>query len=82
MGVIKVFFTATLLAGFSVLGTYFYRYKRKLKLLEPWQPVGKVEKLYIYPLKSAKKIEVDQAECTQFGLQMVQSPGKYRFRDR
>lgn len=82
MGVLKAFFTATILAGLSVLGTYFYRYKRKLKLLEPWRPVGTVEKLHVYPLKSGKKVEVDEAECTRFGLRTLKVPGKYQLRDR
>lgn len=82
-GVFRTIFAATTItAALSALGTYLYQYKKKLKLLEPWQPVGTVAKLYIYPLKSGRKIEVNEAECTEYGLRLLPTAGGYQFRDR
>lgn len=81
-GVLRALFAATTVTALSVLATYLYQYKKKLKLLEPWQPVGKVTKLCIYPLKSGRKIEVDEAECTEYGLRLLPADGSYQFRDR
>lgn len=81
-GVLRTLLAATTVTALSVLGTYLYHYKKKLKLLEPWQPVGKVSKLCIYPLKSGRKIEVNEAECTEYGLRLPQNVGGYQFRDR
>lgn len=80
-GIFRTFLYSTTVACLSALGTLLYQYKKKLKLLEPWEPVGTVGKLYIYPLKSGRKIEVETAECTEVGLRIKDCKG-YRLRDR
>lgn len=48
--------------------------KKKLnnrRVPKKWKVVGKVTKLFIYPLKSGKGLPVDRAECTKFGLKEI-----------
>ena len=37
-------------------------------LVTKWEPVGKVSSLYIYPIKSCLRIEVDEGYCDALGL--------------
>lgn len=59
---------------------------QKWKINRPpneWELVGKVTQLYIYPLKSGKRIPLKTAECTKFGLKQPATPNNvYRLRDR
>lgn len=80
-GIFRTLLYSTTVACLSALGSFLYQYKKKLKLLEPWEPVGRVGKLYVYPLKSGKKIEVQEAECTEVGLRVTDCRG-YKLRDR
>jgi len=45
----------------------YLRRKCRSSALGDWAKVGIVEKLFIYPVKSMKGIEVDQMECTRIG---------------
>ncbi|XP_018579002.1 mitochondrial amidoxime-reducing component 1-like [Anoplophora glabripennis] len=69
----------------TTLGTYYYfssKFK-KSKFPNEWRAVGEVRKLCIYPFKSGKKLEVDQAECTKRGLMEEEKFDKsFRLRDR
>ena len=38
---------------------YTHTYVGDLKLPEAWIPIGKVKKLFIYPVKSCKGLKVD-----------------------
>lgn len=80
-GIFRTVLYSTTVACLSALGSFLYQYKKKLKLLEPWEPVGRVGKLYVYPLKSGRKIEVQEAECTDVGLKIKDCRG-YKLRDR
>lgn len=80
-GIFRTLLFSTTVACLSALGSLLYEYKKKLKLLEPWEPVGRVGKLCVYPLKSGKKIEVKEAECTELGLRIKDCRG-YKLRDR
>lgn len=78
-----------LAAGIAVtVGTsvvvYLY-YKRKIKDRVPteWTVVGKVENLFMYPLKSGKRIELTEAECTNKGFtEIPKFSGSFGLRDR
>ena len=37
-------------------------------LVTKWEPVGKVSSLYIYPIKSCHRVEVDEGYCDALGL--------------
>ncbi|KAJ8951531.1 hypothetical protein NQ317_006493 [Molorchus minor] len=41
---------------------------RKNSIPTEWRPVGKVAKICIFPFKSGRRIEVEQAECSKQGL--------------
>lgn len=47
-----------------------------------WRAVGKLSKIYIYPIKSGRYREIDEAECTPLGLSYSVSNGKLPLRDR
>lgn len=78
--------TAVSLASvLAALGAYFYRNRKKDILIIPWQweEVGKLTKLNLYPLKSGHRIELNQAEATEFGLrQTKEDEDIFQLRDR
>lgn len=47
-----------------------------------WRAVGNLSKMYIYPIKSGKYKEIDEAECTPLGLSYNVGHGKLPLRDR
>ena len=49
-----------------------------------WKKVGEISELHIYPLKSGKGIQLQEAECTDFGLKATSAaPVEYQhLRDR
>lgn len=74
-----------LTAAVTTLGTYYYLYVKlkKSKFPSEWRAVGEVRKLCIYPFKSGRRLDVDQAECTKRGLMEEEKFDKsYRLRDR
>lgn len=70
---------ASLVAAF---GVYFYQRKKKEMIPWAWEEVGKITKLNLYPLKSGHRIELTQAECTEFGLRLTGDEGAFQLRDR
>lgn len=78
-----VLIATTSVAILSALGIYLYQRKRKWKPPQQWEAVGKVTDLYIYPLKSGRRIVVKKAECTQVGFKQTADDEKvYQLRDR
>lgn len=73
---------ATTSVAVGAVGFYLYR-KRKSTPPAQWEEVGTVTELYMYPLKSGKRIPVKRAECTKRGLRQTAEDGKiYQLRDR
>ncbi|XP_072929989.1 mitochondrial amidoxime reducing component 2 [Epargyreus clarus] len=54
-------------AGVLGAGYAYYRYQKN-KLPTVWTHVGKLEDLYVYPIKSCGPVTVDRADCTYLGL--------------
>ncbi|KAF5294893.1 hypothetical protein FQR65_LT10691 [Abscondita terminalis] len=74
--------TASVIVGAStVLGYYFYKRMCKNRIPTQWEPIGTVAEMYMYPLKSGKRLEITSAKCTEFGLQS-EDPSLPHFRDR
>ncbi|CAH1159780.1 unnamed protein product [Phaedon cochleariae] len=76
----------TILAGLvlSVAGVYYFQ-KRKKKDIVPctWEEVGKITHLNLYPLKSGHRLELQRAECTEFGLKQTKEDEEtLQMRDR
>jgi len=67
----------------AALGAYVYQKKKKEIIPWSWEEVGKLTKLNLYPLKSGHRIELLQAECTEFGLkQTADQESAFQLRDR
>lgn len=78
-----ILFASTSIAILSVLGLYFYQRTKKFKPPAKWQEIGKVTELFIYPLKSGRRVPVKKAECTKFGFKQTEIDEKtYQMRDR
>ncbi|KAF5305928.1 hypothetical protein FQR65_LT07539 [Abscondita terminalis] len=61
---------------------YWYQRRKKCQVPTQWVPVGKVTRLYVYPLKSGHQIELETAMCTEYGLMVPQFLNLHQFRDR
>jgi hypothetical protein len=46
-----------------------------------WRCVGELSELTVFPIKSCAGISLQEAECTEYGIQMV-SDGPLKLRDR
>lgn len=67
----------------SIIGTYLYRKKKGDQIPTKWKSVGEVTNLYLYPLKSGRAIELQEAQCTEYGLSHTsQDSGELQLRDR
>nr|XP_023024697.1 mitochondrial amidoxime-reducing component 1-like [Leptinotarsa decemlineata] len=78
-----IIIAAGVTAAFTILGTYFYQKRKRSKVPAEWTPVGKVKKMSIFPMKSGRRMEVQQAECTKRGLMECEKSDKtFRLRDR
>lgn len=67
----------------TVVGTFFYQKWKKVKIPSDWQKVGNVKKIYLYPLKSGHRMELQRAECTEVGLRQTKEDEKIlQLRDR
>lgn len=75
---------ATIIGSITALGAFLYQRRKRYGVPTKWVPIGKVKNLYIYPLKSGRRIELKNAICTEFGLIIPKSEDKnlYQFRDR
>lgn len=71
---------ASLLTG---LGAYLYRNKKREKIPTEWKLIGKVTNLYIYPLKSGHRMELNEAQCNDYGMSQTSEDSKVlQLRDR
>lgn len=57
-----------------IISSMWYIFKRKRKKWHPpiWKEIGSVLKLIIYPLKSGRRIELQNAECLTYGLKQIE----------
>lgn len=62
---------ATTVSVVSAFGVFLYQKSKRKRVPNSWVQIGKVTHLYIYPMKSGKKIAVKEAECTETGLQLI-----------
>lgn len=60
----------------TVVGAYFYQRRKKNQIPTEWTPVGKVVNLYLYPLKSGRAIELNEAQCTDVGVTQTYEESK------
>lgn len=78
-----VLFATTSIAVASAVILYFYQRRRRLNPPEKWEQVGKVTELYIYPLKSGRRIPVKTADCAKYSFKLAKADNKlYQLRDR
>jgi len=74
---------AAAIAVTALVSVYFYRRKLKTGPPKEWKQVGKVTKLQLYPLKSGRRIELNSAECTQYGIKQNKEEEKaFQLSDR
>lgn len=63
---------ATLVAGSALkLGAGLYLYRSKLSpasRIEGYEFVGRVSELWCFPIKSFRGLQIEEGECTKFGL--------------
>ncbi|KAK4887763.1 hypothetical protein RN001_004034 [Aquatica leii] len=72
---------SALVGASTILGYYYYKKLRQNRIPKEWEPVGTVSELYMYPLKSGRRLEITNAKCTEYGLQSPE-PSLPHFRDR
>lgn len=72
-------FSITFFAGIAI---YWFFNKNKRKVPKKWEPIGTVTKLFIYPLKGGRRVELENAICTKQGFVMPKNGTKYQFKDR
>ncbi|XP_022916958.1 mitochondrial amidoxime-reducing component 1 [Onthophagus taurus] len=72
---------ASFAIAIGVATYYIFSSLKKRKLPKKWVKVGNVEKLFIYPLKSAKRVEIQKANTTLGGLITLEENG-IQLRDR
>lgn len=82
-----ILFATTSIAVVSALfSVYWYQRKRKSYRRPPpknWEAVGNITELFIYPLKSGRRIPATRVECTQYGFKQTTDDEKvYQLRDR
>lgn len=78
---IQSILAATAVGAVTVLGMYLYRKRKRNPMPTEWKSVGKVKGLYMYPLKSGRRIELETADCTEYGIYMKTENG-YPLKDR
>jgi len=67
----KVVLAATVAAAAMATAGYYLMSKER----KQWKKVGRVSKLYIYPVKSTSPLEVDQFYCHKFGPAATKTSG-------
>ncbi|KAF2899112.1 hypothetical protein ILUMI_07066 [Ignelater luminosus] len=72
---------ATAVGAVTILGMYLYRKSKRNSIPTEWKAVGKVKGLYMYPLKSGRRVELKTAHCTGYGIQLKAENG-YPLKDR
>lgn len=67
----------------SAFAVYYYQKNKRLGPPQKWQEIGKVIELYIYPLKSGKRVPVKRAECVKFAFKQTKEEEEaYQMKDR
>lgn len=87
-----VFIATTTLATVSAVTVVLWRQSRRQKyhnlaikdvvIPEKWIRIGEVKALVMYPLKGARRMCIDQVECTTVGLRLPDQPEKIALQDR
>lgn len=76
----------TTLVAFIFGGFFIWKEKRKFddyeeskeskyKVPRRWRKVGEVDKILVYPLKAAKHLSLEKANCTKLGLEQENTTG-------
>ena len=61
--------SALLLGSAVIILTYaVLRWKQRNTKPIKWKKVGEISEMYVYPLKSGCGIQLEEGECTDFGL--------------
>lgn len=67
----------------SVVASFLYQRKRRWTPPKNWRQVAKVTNLSLYPLKSGKRYDMKQAECTERGMKVTKNENALmQLRDR
>lgn len=75
-------FLAGLTTVLSIVAAYLYQKKREI-IPKKWDEIGVVKKINLYPLRSGHKVELQRAECTNFGMKQTEEDEKvFQLRDR
>lgn len=75
-------FLAGVATVLSVVSAYLYQKKREI-IPKKWEEIGFIKKIYLYPLRSGHKVELQRAECTHSGLKQTEEDEKvFQLRDR
>ncbi|XP_045478777.1 mitochondrial amidoxime reducing component 2-like [Harmonia axyridis] len=75
--------TALAVISTSVCVYILKKNKRSYKVPTEWKQIGFVKKLYIFPLKSARFIEINRVECTEVGFRLIKTEeNPLQLRDR
>lgn len=83
MGIISKSAYLASLVAVAVASAFIYQKRKKDRIPSKWEQVGTVKRLNIYPLKSGHRIELQKAECTEFGLKQTAEDEKVlQLRDR
>lgn len=83
-----VFGTAVAFSFVSIQAVLLLKKKGKKPRPKPpdnddnWKLVGSLANLTLYPLKSGKGLDLDEADCTSVGLRQIRSDNKIPLRDR
>lgn len=66
-------FLAALATAFAIVGVYILQKKKnKYSIPNEWKQIGAITNLNIFPLKSGKRMEMSNAECTYLGLKQTE----------
>jgi hypothetical protein len=60
---------------------WYHGWKRTSNVPKKWQRVGELSELMLFPVKSCAGISLQEAECTEYGIQTV-TDGPLKLRDR
>ncbi|KAF5301664.1 hypothetical protein FQA39_LY19093 [Lamprigera yunnana] len=77
----QVIVTGAIVGAATIFGYYNYKKYVQNKIPTRWEPIGHVAELYIYPLKSGRRLGIKSAKVTEYGLQS-EEPELCNFRDR
>lgn len=64
---------ATVATIATLIGAYLYYRKKVPNIPKKWTPVTKVTQLFVYPLKSGRRREVQSMYCTDLGPTFIEN---------